>query len=213
MIPDSLSISLFLVIITSVISYLAFNNRDLFEKLKHYPVAEAKNGEYYRFLSSGFVHGSMVHLLVNMYVLLMFGQVVEETLVQVFGATGRIVFVVMYLVGIIVADIPTFLKHKNNPAFASIGASGAVSAVVFVYILFYPWNMLSVFPLFFIKFPAIAGGIAYLMYTSWASRNKRDNIDHMAHFAGAIFGILFIFAIKPSMIPFFFEQIIDGLPF
>lgn len=196
-----------------LISVLCFNNRELFEKLKHYPYAEERNKEWYRMLSSGFIHGSFVHLAVNMYVLYGFGRAVEMAFSTLFGKIGPLLFMVMYLLTIVAADIPTYLKHKNNSMFASVGASGAVSGVLFIYVLLYPWEGIGFIFLPGIDFPAFALGIGYLIYSSWASKNKRDMIDHDAHFYGALFGIVFILLSKPSVGSNFIQELIQGMPF
>lgn len=215
-----MSITLLIIIVTSIVSYFAgltpqdkIARQGVFDQLKHYPIAEKRNKEYYRFLSSGFVHGSWMHLIFNMYVLYEFGQTVENIFVEVFGSFGRIGYLLMYLAAIVVADIPSFLKHQNNPGFASIGASGAVSAVLFIYIMFYPWAGLTFIFFPFFAFPAIVLGIGYLIYSSWASKRGRDNIDHSAHFAGAIFGIVFIVMTYPQIIGQFLNSIKSNMPF
>ena len=207
-----MSVTLVICIVTFLISYQAFNNRNIIESLKHYPVAEHQNKEYYRMLSSGFVHGGWVHLLINLFVLYQFGPIVETILQQLFGTImGPVIFLFMYLTTIIVADLPSFFKHKSNPSYAAIGASGAVSGVVFIYILFFPWTSLSLYGI--IPFKAIVGGIAYLIYSSWASNNRNDGIDHSAHFYGAIYGILFMIVIYPKVISHFIAEMQSVLNF
>lgn len=201
----SITITLIICIVTGLMSYQAFNNQQMFHSLKHYPVAEHRNKEYYRMLSSGFIHGSWLHLLINLFVLYQFGLIVENIYTQLFGPLmGKIYFLALYLLSIIAADIPTYFKHANNPSYAAIGASGAVSAVVFVYILFAPWEMLYLYAI--LPIPAIVGGIAYLAYSSWASKNRNDGIDHSAHFYGAVFGIVFTLIMKPSVAKIFLSK-------
>lgn len=207
-----MSLTLIIIVITGLISYQALNNRDLFNKLKHHPYAELRNKEYHRFLSSGFVHGSIGHLAINMYVLYIFGTYVENTFLGLFGETmGRFNFILLYLLTIVFADIPTFLKHKNNPQFASVGASGAVSGILFIFILLNPWSTLLI--MFVIPCPAIIAGIAYLIYSSWASKNTTDMIDHDAHFFGAVFGLLFVLALRPGLFSLFMERLMNNFPF
>jgi len=208
----NISLTLIIIGVTAVVSMLALNNQNLLNKLKHYPVAEKGNGEFYRFLSSGFVHGSIGHLLINMYVLWTFGEVIENAFGQIFGNFGRLVFLIFYLSCIVIADIPSYFKNINNPRFASVGASGAVSGIVFIYIVFFPYNGLTFIFFPFFAIPAIYLGIGYLIYSSWASKNSQDGIDHSAHFAGAIYGLLFIFIAKPSLISSFFNQVVSGFP-
>jgi len=214
------SITLLIIIVTCAISYFAgltpqdrMARQGLFDKLKHYPVIEKSNKEFYRFLSSGFLHSSWTHLIFNMYVLWTFGEQVENLFLLTFGSMGRIVFILFYLSAIVVADIPSYLKHQNNPGFASIGASGAVSAILFAYIMFRPMDGLMIIFFPFFAFPAIVLGIGYLIYSSWANKNSRDNTDHSAHFAGAIYGLVFIMALHPGVIKTFVQSIQSALPF
>lgn len=207
-----MSITLIIVILSCLISYQAFQNQDLFLKLKHYPYQEDRSGEYYRMLTSGFVHANWLHLGVNMYVLWIFGEAVESRFSMEFGLFwGRTLFVLLYIATIVLANIPTLLKHRGNYAFASVGASGAVSGIVFAFILFYPWAGLLLF--FIIPMPAIVAGILFLVYSSYASRQGHGNIDHDAHLFGAVSGFLLTLALKPSLFFNFLEQLGQGLPF
>ncbi len=207
-----MSISIALCIVTGLISYQGFQNRSIVEKLKHHPTTEHQNKEYYRMLSSGFVHGGWLHLIINLFVLWQFGPVVEYEYQRIFGLVlGPLMFLFMYLSAIVIADIPTYIKHKNNPSFAAIGASGAVSGVVFAYILFHPWAQLALYGI--IPFRAILGGIAYLVYSSWASKNRSDGIDHSAHFTGAMYGMLFTMVLCPDVAQSFISELVDGFPF
>ena len=207
-----MSLTLIIIVITGLVSYQALNNRNLFNQLKHYPYSEARNKEYHRFLSSGFVHGSIMHLALNMYVLYMFGTEIEKDFLVFFGETmGRINFLLVYLLTIVFADIPTFLKHKNNPQFASVGASGAISGILFIFILLNPWRELGI--MLVIPCPAIIAGIAYLIYSSWASKNTNDMIDHDAHFFGAVFGLLFVLVLKPGLFSLFLDRLMNNFPY
>ncbi|HLF63382.1 MAG TPA: rhomboid family intramembrane serine protease [Saprospiraceae bacterium] len=207
----SFSITLVIIIVTAMISVQAFARPGIIERLKHHPYSEVRNGEWFRLLTSGFVHSGWVHLLINMFVLFMFGRIIENEFLGLWGVTlGRILYLVMYLLAIIAGDLPTLARYKDNPAYASIGASGAVSAVIFIFILLYPWEILYLYGL--LPIPAVIGGIGYLIYSSWASRNRNDRIDHMAHFYGAIFGIVFMIALKPSLIGLFIRSVSE-IPF
>jgi len=205
------SITLLIVIVTCIISIACFNNRSLFDELKHYPVAEHRNGEYYRMLSSGFLHGSWWHLGINMFVLYEFGTTVERAFKRQYGMAGLTIFLIAYLAMIVLGDIPTFRKHRDNPSYASIGASGAVSGILFMYILLYPLRNLYLY--FAIPIPAIIFGILYLAYSSWASKNQRDMIDHDAHYFGALAGVILMVALIPGTIPQFVNQLMRVLPF
>lgn len=201
-----MSLTLIIIIITGLVSYQALNDRSLSEKLKHYPYVESRNKEYYRMLTGGFVHGNMTHLLINMFVLYSFGEYVEARFLGEFGELkGRLFYLFLYLGSIIVADIGTYFQHKDNPRFASVGASGATSAILLVFVIYNPWATLLLF--FVIPCPAIIAAVGYLIYSSWASKNSNDMIDHSAHFYGAVFGIIFIFVSKPDMLPIFLDSV------
>ncbi|NJL76275.1 MAG: rhomboid family intramembrane serine protease [Saprospiraceae bacterium] len=207
-----MSITLVLIIINIIISWSALNNQELFLKLQHSPYLEYNNREFYRFISSGFVHGSIAHLAINMFVFYQFGNYVEGAFVQIFGeGMGRINFLLLYLLAIIFGDLSTYFKHKDSPYFASVGASGAVSAILFVFVLFEPWQTLLIF--FIIPCPAIAAAILYLIYSSWASKNQNDQIDHDAHFYGAVFGVAFTLLLRPSLFSLFTSRLAEGFPF
>ena len=204
--------TLYLVILTCLISLLCFQNNDYFQRLKHYPVSEYRHSEYYRWITSGFVHGDFIHLAVNMFVLYQFGNMVENSLTFHLGTTvGTILFVTGYLLTIVMGDIPTYFRHRHHSNFASVGASGGVSGILFHYILLEPWSMLGLYAI--IPVPAIIFGVLYLWYSTWASRNQHDMIDHDAHFYGAIAGVLIAVVTRPSIIPEFFYRLIHDIPF
>ena len=146
-----------------------------------------------------------------MFVLYQFGQVIEFEFISLFGeSAGWPIYGLFYLSAIVAANLPTYVKHKDNTSYAGIGASGAVSGVVFIYILFYPWQLLWLYGI--IPIPALVGGVLYLIYSSWASKKQSGRIDHMAHFYGAVYGIVFISVFKPEVLLSFFEKLIQ-LPF
>src|SRR5690606_25540007 len=155
----------------------------------------------------GFIHADWMHLGFNMLTLYFFGRLVEEYFRQLF-APG--VFVLFYLVAMIVADIQTYLQHRDDYYYRSLGASGAVSAVLFASILFDPWSKIY---LFFIPIgiPAFIFGAVYLGYCIYMSKRGQDNINHTAHLWGALFGILFLVAFEPKIIPYFVQQLLAGL--
>jgi membrane associated rhomboid family serine protease len=203
-----MSVTLWIIVITGLISFYGFNNQSLFHKLKHHPWSEYKNGEYHRLLTAGFLHGSWLHLLINLFVFYGFGMYVEIRYTQAFGPVkGGLYFVLIYLLTIIVANIPTYLKHREEPGFASIGASGAVSGILFAFILYEPWNLLYLYGI--IPIPAIVAGIAFLIYSSWASRKGRDMIDHDAHFYGAIVGFVGSVVLQPHLLSEFLNKLIN----
>ncbi len=202
-----LNLTLGIIVLTGLISYKGFSDRSFFERYKHYPFAEESSKDYIRFLSSGFLHSGWAHFVFNAYVLLMFGNRVEQYFVAKFGSLfGGVMYLLMYLTCIIAANIPSFLKHRNNPAYGAIGASGAISGVVFISILLNPMSRLGIIfiPIFL---PAFIFGLIYLIYSSWAARNQDSRIGHDAHFYGALYGMLFVILFDPRLVPRFFSTI------
>ncbi|QQS28293.1 MAG: rhomboid family intramembrane serine protease [Sphingobacteriales bacterium] len=195
------------VVITCITSYLAFTNYPLRQKLIFSPYTISRTNEYFRFISSGLIHANWMHLLFNMFVLYQFGSIVEAYYAATFGKVANMLYVLLYIGGLIASEMYSFFKHKNNPYYASLGASGAVSSVVFTFILFNPWADLNFIFFPFIPIKAVIIGVLYLAYSYYAARNVNDNIGHNAHFYGAIFGIFFTLAFKPSLAINFANQI------
>ena len=192
-----------IVILTCIISYLCLSNPDLLGRLSHRPYTETKLGEYHRLVSSDFVHGSGMHLAINMYVLYTFGEVVERAFFSPrFGALSNLAFAFFYLSAIVVANLGTFFKHQENPRFSSVGASGVTSALVFMYAMMAPWQMFAFPPV-----PAIVFAVLYAGYSTWASKNRQDGIDHLAHLYGGLYGVAFMFITTPSSI----KTLVEGL--
>lgn len=212
---NQLSLTLAIIVVTVLISLQANRNSSLFNALKHSPFLEARNNEYYRMLTSGFIHSNdpqmfFFHLFFNMYVLYSFGTFVEYQYVYLFGpALGRLNYLVLYLASIVFASLSTYAKHKENMVFASVGASGGVSGIVFASIFLNPLGGIGIIfiPL---SIPAIIFGILYLVYSSYASKRQTSMIDHDAHFAGALFGFAFTLLLKPSLFSSFLQQILSA---
>jgi membrane associated rhomboid family serine protease len=202
-----MSITLLLVIITSGISYYAFNNYGFMDKLILNPYRVEKKSEYYRFITSGFVHADFGHLIFNMLSLWLVGEQIERLFQALFGPKGTLYFLALYLLGIIVSDIPTYLKNRKNSNYNSLGASGGVSAVLFAAILFAP--TMDVYFYFFIKLKAFIFGILFLAYSFYEARKGTSYVNHSAHMFGAIFGMLFMAVVYPAAVPGFFAQISD----
>lgn len=200
--------TIIIVAITCLTSYLAFNDFGLRQKLIFSPYVIHRNGEYHRFVSSGLIHANWMHLLFNMFVLYQFGTIVEQYYAAIFGSAGNILYVLLYLGGLVSSEMYSFFVHKNNAYYASLGASGAVSAIVFAYILFDPWANLYIIFFPFIPIKAVIAGLLYLAYSYYAARNANDNIGHNAHFYGGIFGIVYTLAFKPGLAINFVHQIV-----
>ncbi|EAY31077.1 rhomboid family intramembrane serine protease [Microscilla marina] len=206
--PDgNIYLSVIIIAITVGISLYADKNRLFKSKWIFNPYIIESRKEYYRFLSSGFIHGGSTHLLFNMLTLFFFARQVELIYGAVFPGYGSIMFVVIYLAGIIIASIPAYVKHRGNPAYNALGASGGVSTIVFVSILCLPTSNIGFLLLPFVSFPAFFLGIAYLLYSYYMAKNSNDNIGHEAHLFGALFGIATTIAFVPGVVPRFFEAI------
>ncbi len=204
-----MSVTLAIVILTVLVSWAAFERPHLLNQLAHYPYVEQRQREYHRFFTSALVHGSWGHLLINMFVFYQFGEAVEHYFTMVFGQIkGRVFFLLLYVATTAFADIPTFVKYKDKPHFRSVGASGAVSGILFAFVIFNPWSTLLLF--FILPMPAILAAVGYLLYSSWASKQGRDMIDHDAHFYGAVFGFFFTIALKPELFFYFVQQLKAG---
>lgn len=188
-----------IILVTTVVSVLSFSNRDLYRRLlfNPYDISHFKHG--YRFLSYGLVHADWIHLLINMMVLYSFGLLVEANYGYYFGAKGILYYILLYVGGIVLSSTPSYGKHKDDFSYSAVGASGAVSAVVFASIVFDPLNKIYLFMLP-IGIPAIIFGGLYLAYSWYMSQKNMDNIGHDAHFWGAVFGFMFTIAMKPSLI-------------
>ena len=206
-----ISVTQILVGLTVLISIGAFNNRELYGKLLHSPYVEVREKDYYRFLSSGFIHADWMHLGINMFVLWQFGGIVEAYYKNGFGAQmGGIYYLALYLGSIIFGALPSFYKHKDNPSYRAIGASGGVSGITFAYVVFLPWENIYLYAL--IGIPAIIAAILYLGYSSYAAKKNNDNIGHDAHFYGAVFGFIFTLAISPAFLTHFLIKL-QEVPF
>jgi membrane associated rhomboid family serine protease len=210
-----LSVTLIIIIITVLVSLTGFGNQKIIDDLIFYPPA-AKRGQWYRFFSCGLIHADLGHLLFNMYALYIFGvgqnkSGVEYSFIDIFGSKGKWIYLLMYVAALAVSILPTYSKHKENFYYRSLGASGAVSAVVFAQILLDPITGLG---LFFIPI-YVAGfvfGIIYLLVSHWMDRKGAGNINHSAHIYGAIFGVAFTILVCQAfsdfpVLSFFVNQI------
>jgi len=191
---------------TALISIIAFNNPELFNKLKFNAWLIRHKKESWRFFSYALIHSGWIHLFINMYVLYSFGGIVEKSFSAQFGLKGELYYILLYVGGIIFSTLLDFRKHKDDPYYNAVGASGAVSAVVFSSILLYPGGGIYIFPIPF-AFPSWAFAILYLAYSAYMGRRGGDNIGHNAHFWGAIFGIVFTVILIPGIIQNFIEQL------
>lgn len=179
------------------------------------PYVIARNGQWYRFLTSGFLHSDWSHLLFNMFAFYSFSPVVLATLAQGYGTSAGLgLFLLLYLGGIIVSDVPTYFKHRDERNYRSLGASGGVASVLFASILLFPVNSngggIIIFPIP-IPIQPYVFGFLYLAYSWYMSRRRGDNVNHDAHFYGALYGVLLLVALIPGVVPHFIEQIANRI--
>lgn len=196
-----------LLAVTIVMSLYAETNPIIKDKWMMNPFRVVHRGEYYRLITSGFIHSGYIHLAFNMFVLHSFGNIAEFIMGQILGSIGTLVYVLMYLLALIFSDIPSLIKHRNRDWYNSLGASGAISAIVFFYIMFNPTGKVGFIFIPGLEFPGFILAILYLFYSAYMSRNSNDRIGHDAHLFGALFGIIFSIIIYPQVIPHFIEQI------
>ena len=198
-----MSVTLIIIAITCAVSFVALNNPKMIDALILWPPAVVRNNEYYRLLTYGLIHADFPHLLFNMITLYFFGRVMESFYNDVMGDFG---FALFYVLGLLASILPTYLKHKDDANYRSLGASGAVSAVLFAFILFQPWALIYVF---FLPVPAIVYAVLYVAYTIYSERQGGDNINHSAHLWGAAYGIGFTLIMEPRVFSVFMDALFN----
>jgi membrane associated rhomboid family serine protease len=193
-----------------VLSIICFNNRQLFYKLAFVPYDIQHHKQWYRLITGGFIHADYTHLLFNGLALYSFGVSGMENIINNFTGLGRFGFILFFLVATIVAHLPTFFRQKNNSAYVGIGASGATSALVFASIVIAPWQTMF---FFFVPCPAIVFGVLFLALSYYfTKRGGGGNIGHEVHLYGALFGLGFMFLIKPSLLNSFINKLLNPPP-
>ncbi|HEY7873070.1 MAG TPA: rhomboid family intramembrane serine protease [Rudaea sp.] len=197
-----MSSTLVIIAVTSIVSIMAFSNSRLIDQLILWPPAISRDKEYYRLLSYGLVHADPMHLFFNMFTLYFFGRVMEQLYNMVLGPFG---FVLFYAGALVASILPTYLRNRGNSRYRSLGASGAVSATLFAFILLQPWAQILVFV---IPMPAILFAVLYVVYEFWLERQGADNVNHNAHLWGAAYGVLFTIVMEPRVLGFFFSQLV-----
>ena len=195
-----MSITLITIAVTCLVSFAAFNNEALTQRLLLWPPA-VRRGEWHRLLTYGLVHADVPHLAFNMITLYFFGRVMEPLFVEYLGAVGYVAF---YVGALLVSILPSYLRHRDDPNYRSLGASGAVSAVLFAFILVQPWAMLYVF---FVPMPAIVFATLYTGYSIYMDRSGKGNVNHGAHLWGAAYGVVFLLVMEPRLFGVFLQRL------
>lgn len=183
-------ITLAIIIVTVLISYQAFNNYDLADKLIFQP-ASVRDGQWYRLITYGVLHADFTHLLFNMFTFYLFGSYIENIFKLQFGQRpGAAAFILLYIGGLFISILPTYFKQKDNYYYKGLGASGAVSAIVFAYILINPMNFMGI--LFIpIMLPAFLFGFIFVFISIYLDKKEVGGINHSAHITGGLFGIIY----------------------
>lgn len=197
-------LTLAIIAVTCVVSWVAFKDRKLMQRLLLWPPAVQKKHEYWRLLSYGLVHADFQHLLFNMITLFFFGSALERRGLYAVHL-GSFGFLWFYLGGLLVSILPTYIKNRHNANYFSLGASGAVSAVLFAFILWNPWSMIIVFV---IPVPAILYAVAFLGYSIYMDHRGGGYVNHSAHSWGAAYGVLFMVIMEPRVTVIFVQQLL-----
>ena len=177
-------ITIALIAVNVIVSLIAMNNQDVMSKAIMWPYGVKRHSQFYRFISSGFIHADYMHLFFNMFTLFFFGKAIEVYF-SYYGLGGNIAYLSLYFLGLIASDLPTYLKQRDNYNYHCLGASGAVSAVVFAAIVFNPWSSIYLYGA--LKISAFVYAVLYIFYCVMMSKRSSDNINHDAHLWGASF--------------------------
>ncbi|MCW3091389.1 MAG: Rhomboid family protein [Ferruginibacter sp.] len=204
---SSAPITYSLIAINVIISLIGFSNPDFMDKAIMWPYRVKRENQYYRFLTSGFIHADFMHLLFNMISFYFLGTAIEYYFSQ-YGLGGNISYLLLYFLGLIISDIPSFIKNQDNYHYRTLGASGAVSAVIFACILFNPWGIIRIY---FIPMPFIVFAFLYLAYCIYSSKKDLGHVNHDAHLWGSLFGLIFTAALIAVMAPDLLPGILQEL--
>ena len=202
-------ITTIIVVITVAISMVAFRKEGFFERFDLRPPLIVHGREYYRIFTHAFLHADYVHLAINMLVLYSFGTGVEDIFMELEQQgvifSGTFFYLLLYVISIALSSLTTIYRHRNNEAYSAVGASGAVSAVVFTFIFFAPLQKIYFYMV--LPIPGIIFGVLYLLYSSYMNRRDKDHINHAAHFWGAVVGFLFPILLDPGLINVFLANL------
>ncbi|GAA0918693.1 rhomboid family intramembrane serine protease [Luteibacter anthropi] len=194
-------ITLLIILVTCVVSIIAFRNQRLMDDLILWPPALSRSREYYRLVSYGLVHADGGHLFFNMFSLYFAGRIMEGFFTAAMGPLG---FLTFYIGALVFSILPSYLANRRNAGYRSLGASGAVSAILFAFIMLSPWSKIY---LIVIPMPAILYAILFVVYSVYMDKRGGDNVNHSAHLWGALYGVLFTVAMNPAVLPRFLSLI------
>ncbi len=201
--------TLIIIVVTIIITVIAFNSEEVMSRLMLNPYQVTQKREWYRLITHGFLHADWTHLIINMIVLFSFGSNIEKSFQELrmsgYISSPALTYSLLYFGGIVISSLITLVRHRNNRWYNSVGASGAVSAVIFTSVFFSPLDRLYFFAV--IPIPGILFAILYLVYSSYMSRRNRDNINHDAHFLGAVYGFVFPILIDLDLVSHFISEI------
>jgi membrane associated rhomboid family serine protease len=195
----TLGFAAILFIVTIVVSLIGLYSPPLIEKTVLRPYWLARKGEWHRLVTSGFVHADFGHLIFNMITFWFFAFGLERVI-------GSVKFAVLYFAALVLSDLGTWYKHRNDPDYASLGASGAILGVLFASIIYAPGQSIMIFPIP-IPIPAPIFAVLYLGYSYWQSRQNRGRVNHDAHIGGAITGLAFVAVTDPGQYGQFFGRV------
>jgi membrane associated rhomboid family serine protease len=201
-------VTIALIVANVIFSMIGFSNAAMVDKTIMWPYRVLREKQYFRFISSGFLHADFMHLFFNMFTLFFFGRNIEIIFSDA-GLGGKFAYLALYFLGLIISDVPSFIKHRDNYGYRSLGASGAVSAVVFAAIVFNPWSSIYLYGA--LKISALLYAVLYIAYCMYMNKQGGDNINHDAHLWGAIFGVAFTVILIAIMQPQLFTIIINEL--
>jgi len=195
-----------LMALIGIVTYYAWQKPAVHQLLMLNPYTVYHKEQYYRLITSGFVHNNGMHLFLNLFTFYFFGGAIEKIFFIYFGEFGNVYYVVLFLSAIFISNIPTYLKHRKNPSYNSLGASGGVSALVLAFILFDPLQDLCLYAV--LCLPGYILGAVFIVYSIIMGKKGHDNINHDAHLFGALYGLVFIIVLRPTTIQGFIESLL-----